>query len=501
FKLNVRGTGNLSGSDQPYVLVDGLEMSLADVNPSDIENISVLKDASAGAIYGSRAAYGVILVTTKSGKAGRKQINFTSNTGFTTPVRLPDMVNSVEFANYFNAATFNALGTRQYSEEKIALLQQYINDPTSVSIFPEVSNNTYANWENSANGVANTNWFDLHYKPYALRQNYNVSLSGGNEISQFYVSGGYYNEGGTLRYADINYKRYNFNANITSQLASWIKVKANTKYTRSNNESPLAGFEGMFFHNLARMRPNVSAYDLNGNWTEQSMIPYLQSGSKSNSNTSTLALLTGVEIEPAKDWKVFVDLNMRQLSVEGSNLKLPGTIYGINGTPILVNRSEYNIPLGGSFARDMENIFYISPNIYTNYNFSLQEKHNFGITLGYQQESNNLKNLNASNIDLISFTRPGINLGTGDKLANESRTHWATKGAFGRITYNFQEKFLFEVNGRYDGSSRFSSDQRWGFFPSFSAGYNLGEESFVKDNLAWLGQFKIRGSYGFLGNQ
>src|SRR5690606_18077596 len=162
FKLNVRGTGNLSGSDQPYVLVDGMEISLADVNTADIENISVLKDASASAIYGSRAAYGVILVTTKKGSAGRKQINFSSNTGFTSPVNLPDMVNSVEFANYFNAATFNALGTKQYSDEKIALLQQYIDDPNSVSIFPEINSNNYSNWENSANGVANTDWFNFH---------------------------------------------------------------------------------------------------------------------------------------------------------------------------------------------------------------------------------------------------------------------------------------------------------------------------------------------------
>lgn len=501
FNLNVRGMGNLSGTDNPYVLVDGLEMSLADVNPRDIENISILKDASASAIYGSRAAYGVILVTTKKGSAGKTSITFSSNTGLTSPIQLPEMANSVDFANYFNAATYNATGLRQYSEDKIALLEQYIKDPTGISIFPEVNSNDYSDWVNSANGVANTNWFDLHYKPYALRQNYNMSLTGGNKDIQFYVSGGYYDEDGALRYADINYKRYNLNANVSSQLASWIKLKANTKYTKSQNETPLAGFERLFFHNLARMRPNVSPYDLNGNWSEQSMVPYLQSGSKDQEDVSTLALLTGLEIEPLKKWKIFVDLNMRQINLEGSMLKLPGTVYGIDGTPMLVNRSEYDIPIGGSYARNMENIFYISPNIYTNYGFSVEEKHNVSITLGYQQESNNLKSLNASTIGLISFARPGINLGTGDRLGNESRTHWATMGGFGRITYNFKEKFLFEVNGRYDGSSRFSSDQRWGFFPSFSAGYNLGEERFIQDNLAWLGQFKIRGSYGFLGNQ
>jgi len=501
FNLNVRGTANLSGSDNPYVLVDGLEMSLADVNPNDIESISVLKDASAAAIYGARAAYGVILVTTKKGASGKMTLTYSGNSGLTSPVNLPDMANSLEFANYFNAATFNALGTKQYSDDKLALLAQYIKDPSNMSVFPEVNSNNYANWENSSNGVANTNWFNLHYKPYAVRQSHNLSMSGGTDVVQYYISGGYYDEGGSLRYADINYKRYNLNAKVSSQIASWIKVKANTKYTRSSNVSPFAGYENLFFHNLARMRPNVSPYDLNGNWTEQSMIPYLQSGSEARDNTSNLALLTGVELEPLKKWKIFVDLNLRELSLESSSLKLPGTIYGIDGTPILVNRSEYNIPLKGSYGRTMERVRYISPNIYTNYAYSIADKHNFELTAGYQQELNEYSNLSANAQDLISGKRPGISLSTGDKTVAESRTHWATRGAFGRLTYNYMGKYLFEANGRYDGSSRFAAGSRWGFFPSFSAGYNLAHERFIKNSVPWMNQFKVRGSYGFLGNQ
>lgn len=498
FKLNVRGTGNLSGSDQPYVLVDGMEMSLADVNPSDIENISVLKDASAAAIYGSRAAYGVILVTTKKGAAGRKQIQISSNTGFTSPVRLPDMVNSVQFANYFNAATFNALGTKQYSEEKIALLQQYIDDPSSVSIFPEVSTNNYGGWENSSSGLANTNWFDLHYKPYAVRQNYNVNLSGGNEGTQYFISGGLFDEGGSLRYADINYKRYNFNVSVNSQVLDFVKVKTNVKYTQNANMSPLASFEGMFFHNLARMRPNVSPYDFYGNWNEQSMIPYLQSGSESKRNNGTLVLLGGLEIAPLKNWKIFADLNFRRVNYDESDLKLPGTIYGIDGTPILVNRSEYGISLKGSFARSMSEQNYITPNIYTNYKIQF-DSHQIDLTAGFQQEYMQFKELYSSATELISFDRPGTDLATGTKSSKETRNHWATRGVFARINYNYANKYLLELNGRYDGSSRFGKSQRWGFFPSVSAGYNISEEEFF--DVPWINQLKIRGSYGNLGNQ
>lgn len=500
FNLNVRGVGNLSESDQPYVLVDGMEMSLSDVNPSDIENISVLKDASASAIYGSRAAYGVILVTTKQGVSGRKQIHLTTNTGFTSPVKLPDMVNSVDFAHFFNDATFNALGTRQYSEEKIALLQQYIDNPRAVSIFPEVNSNNYASWENSANGVANTNWFNLHYKPYALRQNYNLNVSGGNDGTQFYVSGGMFDEDGSLRYADINYKRYNFNVSVNSQVADFIKLKANVKYTQTQNQSPLAGFEGMFFHNLARMRPNVSPYDFYGNWTEQSMVPYLQSGSQDKATNGMLAALGGVEITPLRNWKIFADLNMRKVNYENSILKLPGTIYGIDRTPILVNRSEYNIPLTGSFSRNMNENIYLTPNIYTNYKIQ-HGQHEIDLTAGFQQEHYQEKGLLVSATELISFERPGTDLATGTKSSNENRSHWATRGAFARINYNFDNKYLLELNGRYDGSSRFSKSERWGFFPSISAAYNISEEHFIKDNIGWLNQWKVRGSYGLLGNQ
>ncbi len=504
FNLNIRGLGNLSGSDSPYVLVDGFEMDLASVNPNDIESISVLKDAAASAIYGARAAYGVILVTTKRGSADRISVTYSGNVGLTRPIRLPDMVNSADFARFFNAATFNALGTRQYSDEKITLLEQYIRDPTGITSYPEINqNSTYPNFENNANGVANTNWFHLHYKNVAVRQTHNLTLSGGNKMTQYYLSGGYYNEGGSMRFADINFNRYNLNANVTSQLTPWLKLTADTKYIRSNYVTPFSddNFENNFFNGLSRMRPNFSAYGLNGDWSEASMVPYLQSGAKREIDNRTLTLITGLELEPAKNWKVFLNLNLRETGSEISQLKLPGTILGIDGMPILVNRTEYVIPIRGSFARTTGNGTYLSPFVYSTYARTLGRSHNLALTLGHQRESFVFKNLSATSLDLISPSRPGINLVTGEKTVTEARNHWATAGTFGRLTYNFREKFLFEVNGRYDGSSRFASASRWGFFPSFSAGYNLSQEGFMERAAPWLNLLKIRASYGALGNQ
>lgn len=504
FNLNVRGLGNLSGSDNPYVLVDGFEMSLADINPNDIESISVLKDASASAIYGARAAYGVILVTTKKGTPDRMLSSYSGNLGFTSPVKLPEMVNSFEFAKYFNQATYNALGIRQYSEDKLALLEQYVKDPRGMASYPEVNQNSlHPGFENNANGVGNSNWFKFHYKPYAKRQTHNVSMSGGNRTTQFYVSAGYYNEEGVLRFADIDYQRYTLNANVTSQVTGWLKLKANTKYIRSDYKTPFtdASFEQNFFNGLSRMRPNFSAYGVNGDFSEASMVPYLQSGTRARDDNSTLALTAGLEIQPVKALKLFADLNIRQLNGEFSALKVPGTIYAIDGTPKLVNRTEFFIPIRGSYTRTTDNAFYISPNLYATYEQSFNNRHNFVLTAGYQQEANVFKSMTGGALDLISPTRPGLNLVTGEKTLTEGRNHWATQSGFGRLTYNFKQKYLLEFNGRYDGSSRFSPDSRWGFFPSVSAGYNIGQENFIRNNISWVNQLKVRGSYGFLGNQ
>ena len=502
FSLNIRGMGNLNGNDSPYILVDGMEMSLSDVNPKDIESISVLKDASVSAIYGSRAAFGVILVTTKKGSPDKTTFSYSGNVGLTTPIKLPELVNSLDFAKYFNAGTYNALGTEQYSELQLQALEQYIKNPTGMSILPTLNSNFYTNWEDTPNGVANTNWLNFHYKKFSVKQNHNLSISGGNKITQYFISGGYYTEGGSMRYADINYDRFNLNANISSQVLSWAKIKLNTKYTESNYDDPFPpDFEDSFFHNIIRMRPNVSPYDLNGNFNEQSVVPYLQSGAYSKQDRNMLGLLSGIELEPIKKWKINFDLNLRGTTSEQSYLKVPGTLYGVDGTPFLALRSGYKIPEKGSYGRTMTNQRYVSSSVYNTYSFNINENHNFDIIAGFQQESNEFKNLSADAQDLISFNRPGISLVTGDKTVDESRTHWATRGVFGRLSYNYKTKILLEMNGRYDGSSRFAPDSRWGFFPSFSAGYNLGNERFIQEKIGWLDQLKIRGSYGFIGNQ
>ncbi|MCC8154755.1 MAG: SusC/RagA family TonB-linked outer membrane protein [Tannerellaceae bacterium] len=284
YSMNIRGQGNLSDSDTPYVLVDGIEQSLENVNPNDIESISVLKDAAAASIYGARAAYGVILITTKRGKEGKMAFNYNGNFGMVRPINMPKRVNSYEFAKYFNAGWFNGTGSIEYSDEKLALLEQYCKNPAGMNEWPEQDSNWFT-VENSPLGVGNTNFYDLHYKNLTFKQDHNISGTGGNDKIQYYVSGGYYSESGLLRYADIDYERISFNANIDARLNSWIKLKTNTKFVNGTSTTPFGDHaidEDMFFHNIARFRPTVSAYDTNGHFTEISQVPYLQSGSKND---------------------------------------------------------------------------------------------------------------------------------------------------------------------------------------------------------------------------
>lgn len=502
FNLNIRGTGNLSGSDQPYVLVDGVAMSLSDVNPQDIESISILKDAAASAIYGARAPYGVILVTTKSGKAGRMQIQYSNNVGMTTPLGLPDPVNSYQYALYFNAATFNATGTKQYSDDQLALLKAYIRNPDTISIYPGITSNSYSALENSSAGVANTNWIDFNYKPNAYNQTHNLSVSGGNENTRYYVSGGYYKENGLLRYANMDFDRLNFNANVTSSVTKWMKFNIDTKFINSDYTAPFNGtFEQLFYHDMIRMRPNISPYDLNGNFNEISFVPYLRSGSKYDLKNYNYAIISGLEIQPVSNWKIYLNLNYTRSEQQSDELRLPALVYGLDGTPVYMNRSEFGIPLLGGYNRTTNSTNYVSPNIYTTYNYSINHVHNFSATAGFQQEVNDYQQLSASAQDLISATTPGINLSTGTQSVLDNRNHWATRGYFARFNYNYKEKYLLEINGRRDGSSRFSPDHRWGTFPSASIGYNIAKENFMKPLAGKIDLLKLRLSYGALGNQ
>ena len=513
YSLGVKNSdGTYGNTIKPLVLIDNVVGDIDMINPEDIESINVLKDAASAAIYGARAAYGVILVTTKKGHEGKMRANYQGTVGWSTPTVLPDMVNSLDFVKFWNDGVNNAgAGNRAYSAEKIAQLEQYMRNPSSVDPWGDLQPGQTLNaaFENSELGLGNTNYFDLHYKNFAFKQNHNLSFSGGTKKAQYYISGGYYNEDGILRYADMDYSRYTLNANISSELTKWMKVKFNAKYMHSDNKTPFSQGNGLdgglsegFYHSLARFRPTVSPVDPNGHFTELSMIPYLQSGTYTDTQRDRFNITAGLEFQPVKNWFIFFDYTYKQLNMEYEALNVAPYIYEQEGVTLTkVARSELGVSADGQFTRAYANTRYQSINLYTNYMFSLADKHNFTVMAGYQEENNDYSWMKNSITGLYSTANPNVGMGTGDKVVVDTRNGWATRGFFGRINYDFDGKYLVEVNGRYDGSSRFAKGNRWGFFPSVSLGWNIHREKFMQKTEGFLSNLKLRASYGLLGNQ
>ena len=504
--LQLRGQGNLSGTGSPYILVDGVEMDLSDVNPNDIESISVLKDAGASAIYGARAAYGVILVTTKRGEEGKMRVSYQGTVGWNKPTKLPDMLDGYEFAKMWNHAATNAGVSRLYSDEKLELLRQFRDNPASVDPWQELSPKASMNpaFENSESGIGNTDYFDLHYKDWAFKQNHNISASGGGKRAQYYVSLGYYGEDGILRYADMGYKRYNFASNIRSAITKWLNVRANAKFMHSDTDTPFGtgGLSEGFYHSLARFRPTVHYKDPNGHFTELTMIPYLQSGTYTKSKRDRVSVTFGMDVEPLKNWKIFADYTYRYSGLQYEALNVAPDIYAADGVTTSKGvRSELGIQKDGRFTRQSAVTRYQNFNLYTNYSITVAEAHNFQIMAGYQTEDYRYSFMSNYVTGLYSSTNPGINLGTSDVTAVDTRNSWATRGFYGRFNYDYDNKYLLEVNMRYDGTSRFAKDNRWGFFPSVSAGWNIAREKFMESLRPTLNLLKLRLSYGKMGNQ
>lgn len=504
--LTLRGQGNLSNNANPYVLVDGVEMDLGDVNPNDVQNISVLKDAAACAIYGARAAYGVVLVTTKRGQDGKMRVSYQGTAGWSAPTVLPEMVDSYQFATFWNDGCVNTGSPRSYSAEKMDLLKKFVADPTSVDPWFELAANASMNpaFENSESGVGNTDYFDLHYKDWAFKQHHNLSVSGGTAKAQYYVSGGYYTEDGILRYADIGYDRFQFSTNLSSQVTPWLKLKVNSKFMHSVADTPFGdgGLSEGFYHSLARFRPTVHHTDPNGRFTELTMIPYLQSGTRTSNDRDRMSLTGGFDLQPAKNWFIFFDYTLKMMDAEYEALNVAPLIYGRDGVSTSKGvRDELGISPDGRYTRSVSKSRYQTLNLYTNYLFSLADAHNFTLMAGYQEENSHYSYLKNAVTGLYSTANPNVGMGSGDKTVTDTRNGWATRGFFGRINYDYKGRYLVEVNGRYDGSSRFAKDSRWGFFPSASLGWNIHREAFMQPAAQVLSNLKLRASYGLLGNQ
>lgn len=494
--FNIRGTGTIgSGSSvEPLVLIDGMEGDINSLNPQDIENISVLKDASASSIYGSRAAGGVVLVTTKSGKEGKTSINYNNSFRFNSPLNMPEMMDSYTWANYMNNASINSGAGAWFSESKLADIKKAQSDPTMQTMFKN-SNNRWEVWDaNDILPIANTDWLDEHFGN-SFSQEHTLSVNGGTEKLKYYFSANYLGQDGIMRHADDNKQRYAVTGKFDIALAKWMNMTYNIRFTRTDYTQPsYTNDGGLFYHNVSRYWPIVPVTDPNGHYVPESFVEELKNGGEYKDQTDILAQQIAFRITPLKGWVINAELNYRINNRHNHQDYLTTYGYDCDNVPYVTNNSvssvyEYNYKSN-----------YFNPNVFTEYSFSLKDAHNFKVMAGFQSEWLHDRSLSAQQNGILSGL-PTLNTTSKDPKVSGAYNKWTTAGFFGRINYDYKGRYLFEGNIRYDGSSRFLRSNRWNVFPSFSAGWNIAHEAFWEDLSDKVNTLKLRASWGELGNQ
>lgn len=487
----------IRGQGDAYVLVDGVPTDLSRVNPNDIESISVLKDAAAASIYGAMASYGVVLITTKSGKSNQKPvISFNANVATKKLHRKPHMVDSWTFAKMLNEAGDNG-GGRVYDNETIDRIIAYQNDPTLPETVP--STVVPGKWAEEQYSNANYDWFDEYYGSGLTNQE-NISIRGGSEKVKYYVSAGHVYDDGIINYGTDNYRRLNTIAKIDVELTKWWSSSVNNRFQHSKRVKPNFDNQGdydLLFHQIARTFPNQAKVTPNGYYTKLSKIPWTQdAGTDETKGYETMQRFT-TEIRPLTGWKINADYTFRSYTSKFTSNNFICYEDMVDGTLV---------PLGTTVPsyveKNQQNNFYSSFNAYTSYQFDIKDMHNFSIMAGLQQEQQRNETLAGRKNDIVTNEVPSISTSTGDiHSLTDDLTHWSRLGFFFRLNYNFKEKYLLEVNGRYDGTSIFAEGNRWGFFPSFSGAWNMSREAFFDPIVDKVNNLKIRASWGSLGNQ
>ena len=511
--INIRGDGNLGGDfakSDPLILIDGMEGDINLINPQDIESISVLKDAAASAIYGSRAPFGVILVTTKSGKEGRSVINYNNNFRFNTPLFTPDLMDSWEYVNYFNDVARYSKGSLPYNEEYVQNVYNYVNGLSDQYVHETAATETVdgGSAQRWINPYANVDWVDQYYKKWAMSQEHNLSASGGTEKITYYFSANYMTLGGFMNYGTDQLDRYTLTGKFSAQLTNYLKLEYSARWVRRDYERATQMNGGFYDNMMRRSSPLNPIYDPNGYYSEYSYIELLENGGRSSDQNDQLSQQVKVTITPLKNWNIIGEMNIRTNNDWTHEYSIPVARHAADDPDKMFYSGEYGNGQESSVKEYSYKDTYLNPNIYTNYNFSVGQN-NFAITAGTQIEQLRKRQVEAYKKGLASEDFPVLNLALMQDGISTSGEYqmWRTAGFFGRINYDYAGRYLVELNARYDGTSRFrdGKDQdgkstRWVLSPSASIGWNMAKENFWAPVAPYIQMFKLRASYGQLAN-
>lgn len=488
----VRGQGTLNNS-APLVVIDGMTgIALSDINPQDIESISVLKDAASSAIYGSRAANGVILVTTRQGAERAPRITYSGNVSFETVAKRLNLV--TDYADFMEIQNAGLIANGQAPRFSQGKIDEWRNDAgRNPTVYP------------------NTDWQDHIYRNPSVVQNHNLSVTGGSKRVRYNLTFGYINNPGMIYYTD--YERYQLRSNLDVNIKPWLSVGANIfGYIDKNNpssENAAAGGDVIFGSGAFNTVPGMTLYD-----RATGLYGGIQNPEEENvSNFNPYRRQWFYKPEyPTKTKRSVVKLNARLTPLKG--LTIQGSFaynyWERNIEHHLTDRDLYRFTLDGPvLIREGTVRTYIRRYNYKNtYRSSeITAKYDFDISrlrtsvfAGMSQEYNKYDTDYYIKYDLVDPSLGAINAGMTNGSITGNYNEWAMRSYFGRINLNWDDRYLIEANLRADGSSKFAPGKRWGYFPSVSAAWRISQEKFMAASSSWLNQLKLRASYGSLGN-
>ena len=488
--INIRGMGSLSGGD-PLIVIDGVPSTMTEfmaINPNDVETVSALMDASSAAIYGARAAFGVILVTTKSPSKSDMQVVFNSNISFRTPTVLPDFILDQNIAM---KAKVDASGGWYNLKDIFGISDWDYLDKVTKGELPQVTLNPEdpTKWLTAGR----TNWYKEAMRDYGVTQNHNVSISGSSSKTRYYFSGAYSKQDGVFKYGNDIFYKYNFREKIDLDVTKWLTISNNTSYNNDYFNEPSHGFS---FSSLMNTPTLDVIKNPDGSWTESGATIFgstTEGGRIYTRNSRYWSSFSAKTNFFDKMLSITAKATFLRANKELRNIWLP-TDYKTGP-----DRIETLNPISDAqrdVASDRQNVF----DLYADFTKTF-DQHNIHVMVGYNQEYRYSDWFASNRFELISSSVPSISLATGEKVVNETSYDWATRSGFFRFNYDFNGKYLFEVNGRYDGTSRFPKNDRFGFFPSMSCGWNIIKENFFSQFSNIISSLKPRFSYGLLGNQ
>lgn len=479
--IRVRGIGTI-GNANPLILIDGVEGDLSTLNPDDIESMSVLKDAASSAIYGARAANGVLLITTKSlSKAAAQEptISFGAYYGIQSPTCLPEMCDAIEFMTLDNEARQNVGTPAAWSEAD----------------FEKVRTGSAPNY------FANTDWVNAVMRKTAPQANISLGINGKAGKLGYMATYRYFDQEGLTVGSTTGEKRHNFRIKLNTTILDRVNFTTNVSYVNSNVNSPVNSLSsgGGAIYTAMRIAPNAPIRYTDGSWAygggNTNPVATLVDGGHINTLNETINLHNTVKVDILKGWNITGTYNVN--SRNGFVDVLRKTITFTNPEDGSTHIAQSPNSLTNRDIRDLQQSLILQ----TNFDFSLG-KHNFAGVAGMSQEWSEYHKFEASRNNLLTEHNPTLNLGDASTMSNGANyASWAIRSGFGRLSYNYDERYLLEVNLRYDLSSRFHKDHRGGLFPSFSGAWRISEEEWMAPTRAYIDNLKIRASWGKLGNQ